>query len=48
MKVMGEREQYKDSSVFIASKAQIEKFKQRERMMRNMARASTTQEKQHT
>ena len=37
MKVMGEPEQYKESSVFVASKAQIEKAKQRERMLRSLA-----------
>ena len=40
-KVMAEPEAFKESSVFIASKAQIEMAKLRERMLRNMARQQT-------
>jgi len=38
MKVMAEPEKYKDNSVFIANKEQIERAKARERMLRNLAR----------
>ena len=38
MKIMAEPEAHKDTSVFIASRAQLEKAKQRERMLRQMAR----------